>query len=256
MVMGRWEERNNEDKEESLSFGTEEGGEIRVLGSWLGAVADGRNRIKRASKLWWQVKSWLKQSKLSRRWQARVVEACVESSLLYDCQSRVWGDEEDAEMDRQVLQICVEQKKWPTLEADAEEGGEHARCQGEPGSEVGESEDRKESARKDRPCDKNGKWKDNEGCSSRVVWKTGGDEQDEGKEEKDGIILEEDAKGGGNRPGGSGEEGARQGEMEEDSERESGTHPEMGVADGTQIHLGSRRGASRKEGEGGNESDL
>ena len=45
----------------------EEGGEIKVLGSWMGAAADGRNRIKRASKLWWQVKSWLKQSKLYRR---------------------------------------------------------------------------------------------------------------------------------------------------------------------------------------------
>ena len=32
-VMGRWEERNNDDKEERLVFGTEEGGDIRVLGS-------------------------------------------------------------------------------------------------------------------------------------------------------------------------------------------------------------------------------
>ena len=27
---------------------------------------------------------------MSKRWQARIVEACVESSLLYDCQARVW----------------------------------------------------------------------------------------------------------------------------------------------------------------------
>ena len=27
---------------------------------------------------------------MSKRWQARVVEACVESSVLYDCQARVW----------------------------------------------------------------------------------------------------------------------------------------------------------------------
>ena len=32
----------------------------------------------------------LKGSCMTRRWQARVVEACVESSLLYDCQTRVW----------------------------------------------------------------------------------------------------------------------------------------------------------------------
>ena len=35
-VMGRWEERNNEDKEEVLEFGTEEGDEVRILGSWMG----------------------------------------------------------------------------------------------------------------------------------------------------------------------------------------------------------------------------
>ena len=32
------------------------------------------------------MKGWLRHS----RWQARVVQACVESSLLYDCQARVW----------------------------------------------------------------------------------------------------------------------------------------------------------------------
>ena len=40
--------------------------------------------------LWSSVKAWLKGTSLSKRWQARVVEACVESSLLYDCQARVW----------------------------------------------------------------------------------------------------------------------------------------------------------------------
>ena len=89
-VMGRWEERNNDDKEERLVLGTEEGGEIRVLGSWLGAEADKKNRIKRAGRLWGQVKGWMSGSRMSKKVQARVVEACVESSLLYDCQVRVW----------------------------------------------------------------------------------------------------------------------------------------------------------------------
>ena len=35
-VMGRWEERNNEDKEEVLEFGTEKGDEVRILESWMG----------------------------------------------------------------------------------------------------------------------------------------------------------------------------------------------------------------------------
>ena len=89
-VMGQWEERTNESKEEVLEFGTETGEEIRVLGSWVGTKADVKNRIKRAGGLWGKVKSWLKGSKMSKRSQGRVVEACVESSLLYDSQARVW----------------------------------------------------------------------------------------------------------------------------------------------------------------------
>ena len=47
-VMGRWKERNNEDKEELLEFGAEVGDEMRILGSWMGEKEDVRNRIKRA----------------------------------------------------------------------------------------------------------------------------------------------------------------------------------------------------------------
>ena len=47
-VMGRWEENNNEDKEEKVEFGTEEGGKIRILGSWIGGTEDVSNRIRRA----------------------------------------------------------------------------------------------------------------------------------------------------------------------------------------------------------------
>ena len=89
-VMGYWEESINEDKEEELCFGTSEGGGVRVLGSWMSAEVDVKNRIKRANGLWWKVRGWLVGSKLSKRWQARVVEACVESSLLYDSGVRVW----------------------------------------------------------------------------------------------------------------------------------------------------------------------
>ena len=46
-VMNKWEERNNDDKEEVLEFGTDEGGEVRMLGSWLEPEADVNNRIRR-----------------------------------------------------------------------------------------------------------------------------------------------------------------------------------------------------------------
>ena len=89
-VMNKWEERNNDDKEEALEIGTEEGEEIRVLGSWMGVKEDINNRTGRAGLLWANAKGWLKGSRMSKRCQARVVETCVESSLLYDCNARVW----------------------------------------------------------------------------------------------------------------------------------------------------------------------
>ena len=89
-VMGKWEERNNEDKEERLEFGTAEGREIRVLGNWVGSEHDIRNRIRRAGGVWGRIKDGLKGSRLSKKWKVRIVEATVVSSLLYDCQARVW----------------------------------------------------------------------------------------------------------------------------------------------------------------------
>ena len=87
---GKWEERNIEDKKERLEFGTAEGREIRGLGNWVGSEQDIRNRIRRAGGVWGRVKDGLKSSRLSKKWQARIVEATVVSSLLYDCQARIW----------------------------------------------------------------------------------------------------------------------------------------------------------------------
>ena len=70
-VMNKWEERNNDAKEEVLEFGTNEGGNVRVLVSWVSASADVNNRIKRANGLWWKVKAWLKSSRLTKKWQEK-----------------------------------------------------------------------------------------------------------------------------------------------------------------------------------------
>ena len=35
--MNEWEERNNDAKEEVVECGTDGGGEVRVLGSWMNA---------------------------------------------------------------------------------------------------------------------------------------------------------------------------------------------------------------------------
>ena len=47
-VMGEFEERNNDDKEEALVFGVEEGGDIRMLGCWMGWKQDVEKRLERA----------------------------------------------------------------------------------------------------------------------------------------------------------------------------------------------------------------
>ena len=89
-VMRRFEEENNEDKEESLKFGEEESEAIRMLGVWMGPDADNKNRIKRAGGLWAKIKNQLRGSGLPLKTRARVVEACVESALLFDCATRTW----------------------------------------------------------------------------------------------------------------------------------------------------------------------
>ena len=86
-VMGRFEERSNDQKEECLDFYMEESDSIRVLGSWVGTKEDENMRLRRAGGLW---KKQMKNMRLSKRWQARIVQACVESALLFDGQARVW----------------------------------------------------------------------------------------------------------------------------------------------------------------------
>ena len=89
-VMSMFEERSNDAKEECLEFDKVESESIRVLGSWVGAKEDVTMRIRRASGLWAKVKEQLKNTRLSRKWQGRIVGACVESGLLFDCQARMW----------------------------------------------------------------------------------------------------------------------------------------------------------------------
>ena len=54
-VMGRFEERSNDQKEECLEFCMEERDSIRVLGSWVGTKEDVNMRLRRAGGLWTKV---------------------------------------------------------------------------------------------------------------------------------------------------------------------------------------------------------
>ena len=88
--MKNFEEKNNEEKEEKLEFGKDGAGGIRMLGVWIGAKGDIKNRKRRAGGLWAKVKRRLTKSRLPKRIQARVVQCCVESGLLFDANVRTW----------------------------------------------------------------------------------------------------------------------------------------------------------------------
>ena len=86
-------------------MGDEDSEGIRMLGSWMGPEADIRNRIRRANGLWAKVRGQLKGSRLSKRCQARIVEGCVESGLLFDSSIRVWWGK-----DIKILQSWIDRK--------------------------------------------------------------------------------------------------------------------------------------------------
>jgi hypothetical protein len=123
-TMERFEERNNEDKEEELIFGTEESNKIRILGSYLGPAEDVKQRVRRAGAAWTKIKARLKGSRLSKRTQARVVEACVESTMLFDCQARTWQVAEvkrmQSVMDKMYRYIWSRKTKPPLIQMQEE----------------------------------------------------------------------------------------------------------------------------------------
>ena len=89
-VMGWFEERNNDGKEEELMFGKEGSGKVQMLGSWMGWKEDVDQRLRRANKAWWMLKKKLCGSRLSKSCQAKIVDACVGSTILFDCHIRTW----------------------------------------------------------------------------------------------------------------------------------------------------------------------
>ena len=103
--MAKFEERNNDDKEEILEFGTEDSNNIRMLGVWLGEGEDFKQRLKKAGAAWAKIRVQLRGSKLPKKTQAKIVECCVESTLLFDCAVRTW---QVGEINK--LQSCMDKK--------------------------------------------------------------------------------------------------------------------------------------------------
>ena len=73
----------HEDKEEHKTLW--ETDEIRVLGSYSDRTIDLKMRLGRMRKQSFSVRKWLKRSKLPKSVQAKVVEATLEATGLFDC---------------------------------------------------------------------------------------------------------------------------------------------------------------------------
>ena len=89
-VKGCLEERNDDGREKELSIGERRSGKIRMLGSWMNWKGDLRERLKRGGRTWWKTRQRLRGAKVSRKMQAKIVEASVETSMLFDSQAITW----------------------------------------------------------------------------------------------------------------------------------------------------------------------
>jgi hypothetical protein len=103
-ALGEAEEKSNAAKEERMEIGEAPAGQVRMLGSYTDRTFDLKQRIGRVRRSWWAVKRRLAGSRLSKRTQARVVEACVEATGLFDAGIRPWHKRElrrlQSEVDR------------------------------------------------------------------------------------------------------------------------------------------------------------
>ena len=96
-----FEEKCHQGKEEHLEFARNEANEIRMLGTYMGWKHDMKQRVSRMMKACFVLKR-LKSSKLTKRAQARVVEACAEPTALFDAQIRPWHRSEINQIQRAV----------------------------------------------------------------------------------------------------------------------------------------------------------
>ena len=117
--MKNFEEQCHEGKEEHLALGTSAGGEIRMLGTWIGRKQDVQQRTKRGRYALMTIKKRLKNATLSKKAQAMIVQMVVESTMLFNCETRAWQEKEIRELQRAVDQgyryIWMDKRGGPAL---------------------------------------------------------------------------------------------------------------------------------------------
>ena len=87
-VMKQCEELTNVDKEENLIFGSEQSEDIRMLGTWLGRKIDMKHRMQSAEKAWAIIRKRFSKCRPNNVTQAKVFEACIESTLMFNAAVR------------------------------------------------------------------------------------------------------------------------------------------------------------------------
>ena len=97
-----FEEKCHDGKEEFVTFGTKEADKTRILGTLLGKKDDRAARIKRGFTSCSKVRRWFWKSKLSRRTRSRILQAMVESTMLFDSQARAWAPSDLARLQSMV----------------------------------------------------------------------------------------------------------------------------------------------------------
>ena len=96
--MMKFEEKCHNGKEEYIAFGSETANCTRMLGTLIGRKQDRAARIKRGYWAWSKVRRWLWKTKVSKRTKAIIVQAVVESTMLFDCSARAWTVTDMAKM--------------------------------------------------------------------------------------------------------------------------------------------------------------
>ena len=119
-VMECFEEKCHPEKEEELKFGEENAEKLRMLGVFIGRGVDMEERLKRMRKSTFILRKRLKNSKLSKKHHAKIVELCVESTGLFNCGIRPWHAAEIRKLQRYVDKlyryVWSDKKKQPLRE--------------------------------------------------------------------------------------------------------------------------------------------
>ena len=76
--------KTNKSKEDHAIFVDSESGSLRMLGTWLGHAKDTKMRLQRAGKVWSTIRKRFLKCKLSKITHAKVFEACVEGTMLFN----------------------------------------------------------------------------------------------------------------------------------------------------------------------------